>query len=82
MTSTEAHFTGWRTSSRSTAGQSCVEVALAGWRTNSRSTAGQECVEVAVNERVVGLRDSKNPEGDPLVVSPRTWATFLTVITT
>jgi hypothetical protein len=50
---------------------------LAGWRTSSYSTSGQNCVEVAMNVRVVGLRDSKNPEGGPLLVSPRVWSNFL-----
>ncbi|WP_158847448.1 DUF397 domain-containing protein [Saccharothrix deserti] len=48
------------------------------WRKSSYSTAGQECVEVAYGERTVGLRDSKNPEGDRLAVSPRAWRSFLT----
>ena len=54
-----------------------TEPYFTGWRTSSYSTAGQECVEVALTERVVGLRDSRNPEGDPLTVQPRAWAAFL-----
>jgi hypothetical protein len=64
----------WRKSSYSTAGQNCVEVQ---WRKSSYSTSGQECVEVAYGEQAVGLRDSKNPEGDRLAVSPRVWRGFL-----
>ncbi|WP_081915322.1 DUF397 domain-containing protein [Saccharothrix sp. NRRL B-16314] len=50
------------------------------WRTSSYSTAGQNCVEVAHGERVVGLRDSKNPEGHRLAVSPQAWRSFLTTV--
>ncbi len=50
------------------------------WRKSSYSTAGQECVEVAHSERAVGLRDSKNPEGDRLAVSPQAWRTFLATL--
>jgi hypothetical protein len=50
------------------------------WRKSTYSTSGQECVEVAHTERSVGLRDSKNPEGDRLAVSPRAWRAFLTAL--
>jgi hypothetical protein len=50
------------------------------WRISSYSTAGQSCVEVAHDRRSVGLRDSKNPEGDRLAVSPEAWRSFLTAL--
>ncbi|WP_447004928.1 DUF397 domain-containing protein [Saccharothrix isguenensis] len=50
------------------------------WRISSYSTAGQSCVEVAHGERSVGLRDSKNPEGDRLTVSPPAWRGFLAAV--
>jgi hypothetical protein len=67
----------WRKSTYSTSGQNCVEVV---WRKSSYSTSGQECVEVAHGERSVGLRDSKNPEGDRLAVTPRAWRSFLATV--
>ncbi|GAB3490697.1 DUF397 domain-containing protein [Amycolatopsis cihanbeyliensis] len=60
MISAEHHFTGWRRSSYSTAGQNCVEVATSG--------------------RVVGVRDSKNPAGAPLALSPTAWSAFLATL--
>lgn len=35
------------------------------------------CVEVAFLEAAVAVRDSKDPDGPALVVSPRSWANFL-----
>lgn len=67
----------WRKSSYSGEnGQSnCVEVA---WRKSSYSgTDGQgDCVEVAFGG-TVAVRDSKNPAGPILTVSPTAWRAFL-----
>lgn len=64
----------WRKSSRSNAtGGHCVEVAPA-WRKSSRSNGtGGECVEVAPTGRAVAIRDSKNPDGPMLTVTPNAW---------
>lgn len=41
------------------------------WRKSSHSSGdGGECLEVARHENVVMVRDSKNPGGPRLVVSP------------
>jgi hypothetical protein len=50
------------------------------WHKSSYSTSGQNCVDVAHGRRSVGLRDSKNPEGDRLAVSPQAWRSFLTAL--
>lgn len=64
----------WRKSSYSGAnGGECVEV-RAGWRKSSYSGAnGGECVEVRAVSPVVAVRDSKNPDGPALVMSPGAW---------
>lgn len=67
---------GWRRSSRSISGVNCVEVAF-GWRKSSRSNSSANCVEVAVGDEVVGVRDSKAPDGGVLVVPARRWADFV-----
>ncbi|MFF1379869.1 DUF397 domain-containing protein [Streptomyces sp. NPDC058308] len=66
----------WVKSSYSTAdGPECVEVA---WRKSSHSTADEpECVEIAPTPSAVHIRDSKNPEGPRLTVTPTAWADFL-----
>ncbi|KUF17779.1 DUF397 domain-containing protein [Streptomyces silvensis] len=66
----------WRKSSYSTAdGPECVEV---GWRKSSHSTGdGPECVEVAPTPSTVHIRDSKNPDGPRLTLTPAAWADFI-----
>ncbi|MFY1672870.1 DUF397 domain-containing protein [Plantactinospora sp. WMMB334] len=49
------------------------------WRTSTRSNgAGGECVAVAGNlPGVVGVRDSKDPEGGTLAFAPDRWRAFV-----
>jgi hypothetical protein len=47
------------------------------WRKSSYSGASGNCVEVAVNlPGVVGVRDSKDPGSQPLVVTTHSWLAF------
>jgi Domain of unknown function (DUF397) len=50
------------------------------WRKGSRSSAATDCVEVASSEHLVGVRDSKNPNGHVMVVAPAGWSDFLVTI--
>lgn len=52
------------------------------WRKASRSGAqGDNCVEVATNvPGVVAVRDSKNPDGSVLTVSPAEWRAFVAAL--
>ncbi|MGH3158985.1 MAG: DUF397 domain-containing protein [Streptosporangiaceae bacterium] len=66
----------WRKSSRSNGQGECVEVAA--WRKSSRSNGQGACVEVtALPEGAhVSIRDSKNPDGPALTVTPANWRSF------
>ncbi|SCE93609.1 DUF397 domain-containing protein [Micromonospora chokoriensis] len=56
-----------------------MDLTGADWRTSSRSGNG-ECVEVADNlPGVVGVRDSKDPDGPVLVFAPAAWRAFVAV---
>lgn len=73
----------WRKSSRSGNGGNCVEVATnlvnATWHKSSRSNNGGQCVEVAdlSTQGVVGVRDSKDPNGPAFALAPSAFAAFL-----
>ncbi|MFC7383859.1 DUF397 domain-containing protein [Sphaerisporangium rhizosphaerae] len=56
-----------------------MDLSSAKWRKSSRSSGdGGQCVEVASNlPGVIAVRDSKNPGGPALVVSPQEWRLFL-----
>jgi len=47
------------------------------WRKSSYSTDQGNCVEVARNlPRVVAVRDSKDPDGPKLTLTPASWQSF------
>lgn len=53
------------------------------WFKSSYSSSGDgDCVEIAVAPRTVHVRDSKNPQGPRLTLSPVTWSDFLTFAVT
>ncbi|WP_084505691.1 DUF397 domain-containing protein [Nocardia harenae] len=55
-----------------------VDVSKAVWFKSSHSSAGSECVEVAhLSGGLVGVRDSKAPDGGVLVFASPAWARFL-----
>ncbi|MET8682747.1 DUF397 domain-containing protein [Streptomyces sp. NPDC004732] len=68
----------WFKSSYSSGGSGdCLEVALA-WRKSSYSSgSGDDCVEIAPCPTTIHIRDSKNPEGPRLALTPRAWAEFV-----
>ena len=67
----------WRKSSYSGSdGGDCVEVAYA-WRKSSYSgSEGGACVEVAACPAAVHVRDSKDPDGPLLTLTPAAWSAF------
>jgi len=47
------------------------------WRTSTHSGQNGSCIQVAVNQRgIVAVRDSKNPSGPKLIITPGTWGKF------
>jgi hypothetical protein len=47
------------------------------WRKSGRSGGNGNCVEVAKLSDAVAIRDSKNPTGPALIVTPAEWAAFI-----
>jgi hypothetical protein len=54
-----------------------IDLSRAVWRKSSRSNGQYECVEVARFSSAVAVRDSKNPNGGALVLTPAEWAMFV-----
>ena len=46
------------------------------WRTSSRSNGSGACVDLALTPDIAAIRDSKNPSGGTLVLSPTAWSAF------
>jgi hypothetical protein len=58
-----------------------MDLSAADWRKSSRSSDQGTGVEAATNlDGVVAVRDSKNPTGPVIVVSPVAWGSFLGAI--
>ncbi|MFE0137332.1 DUF397 domain-containing protein [Streptomyces sp. NPDC059037] len=67
----------FKSSYSSGSGDDCIEVALA-WRKSTYSSGGDgDCVEIAPCPTTIHVRDSKNPEGPQLALSPTTWQAFV-----
>jgi Domain of unknown function (DUF397) len=55
-----------------------ADLVRATWRKSSYSGGNNDCVEIADNlSGAVGIRDSKNPSGPALVLTPRAWRAFV-----
>ena len=55
-----------------------IELSRAEWHTSSYSSQSGNCVEVARNlPELVAVRDSKEPDGAKLMVTPETWRVFI-----
>ena len=46
------------------------------WRKSTYSRSNGNCVEVGTGQALVGVRDSKDPDGPVIDVSPRAWIEF------
>ncbi|TQE30838.1 DUF397 domain-containing protein [Streptomyces ipomoeae] len=58
-------------------GGECLEAAYA-WRKSSYSDGeGGQCFEISPCPHTIHIRDSKNPTGPHLTLSPTTWSAFL-----
>ncbi|MFI6998987.1 DUF397 domain-containing protein [Nocardia sp. NPDC050175] len=56
-----------------------VDLTGAEWFKSSHSNPDGDCVEVAfLTNGLVGVRDSKNPNGSALVFTPGEWDVFTT----
>lgn len=47
------------------------------FRTSSFTATGTSCVAVAMGDGLIGVRDSKNPDGPVLLFNDKEWQAFL-----
>ncbi|NBE55843.1 DUF397 domain-containing protein [Streptomyces boluensis] len=67
----------FKSSYSSDQGGACLEVAY-DWRKSSYSgSEGGACLEFAAHPAAVHIRDSKNPGGSTLTVTPAAWDAFV-----
>ncbi|WP_316521178.1 DUF397 domain-containing protein [Kitasatospora brasiliensis] len=50
------------------------------WRKSSYSGGNGDCVEVAAAGSVIYIRDSKDPEGPALAITPETYALLIRTV--
>lgn len=50
------------------------------WRKSRRSGGDNNCVEVTRVPGVIGVRDSKNPSGAPIVLAASQWRAFVGLV--
>lgn len=53
-----------------------LDLTDARWRKSRRSSGNGACVEVTCFGQAVAVRDSKDPDGPMLAVSPAAWRAF------
>ena len=49
---------------------------ISNWQKSSYSRSMHNCVEVGTGQGLVAVRDSKDPDGPAIDVSPRAWIAF------
>ena len=55
-----------------------MSTALQWFKSTYSSSEGGQCLEVALCPQAIHIRDSKNPDGPTLTVTPSTWSSFVT----
>lgn len=70
---------GWRKAMASNPQGCCAEVSMPRWRKASASGGnGGQCVEIAMlPDSMIGMRDSKDPDGPVLAFTADEWLAFL-----
>ncbi len=53
-----------------------IDLSRAVWRTSSYSGQNGNCIQVTSPGPAIAVRDSKNPDGPKLMISPGAWRKF------